>query len=78
MGQKKIYVSCQEKLNSRPSDSEVCRTSIRDELIHGLTHHKVLKGSLLVVKQMQIIFAFGFARRRPKVVFDLNMQSVSE
>ena len=63
-------MSRQEKLNSRPSDSEVCSTSI--------THDKVLKGSVLVVKQMQIIFAFGFARRRLKVVFDLNMQSLSE
>ena len=46
----------------------ICRTSITHELVHGITHHKVLKGSVLVVKQMQIIFAFGFAGRRLKVV----------
>ena len=39
------------------------------ELIHGLTHHKALKGSVLVVKQMQLILAFGFDRRRLKVFF---------
>ena len=39
------------------------------ELVHGLTHHKALKGSVLVVKQMQLILAFGFDRRRLKVFF---------
>ena len=48
------------------------------ELVHGLTHHKALKGSVLVVKQMKLILAFGFDRRRLKVFFYLNMQLVFE
>ena len=54
------YSSFHEHGNSRPSDSEVCRTITTQELIHGLTHHKVLNGSVLLVKQMQKIVAFGF------------------
>ena len=36
---------------------------------YTVSHHKALKGSLLVVKQMQMILAFGFDSRRLKVFF---------
>ena len=68
MGEKKF--ECVVKRNPTP-DHQTPKYAERmsHELVHGLTHHKALKGSVLVVKQMQLILAFGFDRRRLKVFF---------
>ena len=66
MGEKKF--ECVVKRNPTP-DHQTPKYAERmsHELVHGLTHHKALKGSVLVVKQMQLILAFGFDRKRLKV-----------
>ena len=77
MGEKKF--ECVVKRNPTP-DHQTPKYAERmsHELVHGLTHHKALKGSVLVVKQMKLILAFGFDRRRLKFFFYLNMQLVFE
>lgn len=54
MGEKKF--ECVVKRNPTP-DHQTPKYAERmsHELVHGLTHHKALKGSVLVVKQMQLI-----------------------
>ena len=66
------------KRNPTPDHRTKYAERMSHELIHGLTHHKALKGFVLVVKQMQMILAFSFDRRRLKVIFYLNIQLVSE